>query len=806
MTAPSRHLAAAALAVAWLAGLTRELLSAPGKPLQRFDEGIELANVTWLQHGVLSIGDVYSPYGFANGLPTLLAGPWADEMLVVRGQGVLLCWLAIAAAVLAGWRMAGPAAAALVLLLSQLLLTARYAAPFGGLILAALLVLRASRHHGDGEVRAALTTPAGRRALALALVPAAVGSLWKPEFVAYLLIAAVALLVLTPATHRAAFARSLAVAPLAAIGVHLLAVVIAGGPRHLLWWTDYAVTGYPVERAGGGRDWWAGPELLQQLVLDGRWSRPDALVVGTFYAAGLPLIVLAIRAVRRVRAGEGPLAAVGSGSGAPLLLALWAVVAALQLTSREAGLLVDAMPLIAAAVASIAVASARGRVLPTAALAVMAVCVWGTLEQRMQLDEARGGLDALSAARADDVRQLAGLRGIRLNPEEEFALGPFQALWRARHAGEDTFVTNARTGDAQANEPVLYGLLDAAPTAWPGVFDPGLADRPEVQREVVEDLCADGGPVVSLTGAYEREPYPVRETALLDQVLALGWDDTGGTRLHRILERPAGAGACPVDPRRVAPETVRRRRDVLLAQDRLPAAGALAVLGLETARRAGRPPAADDLAVAALGGFRVDPRGARSPGLLAALRAAMEGRGPTPVERASILSELGAPEAPDEPTVALVLVAAVLDDPQATPQERGLAGGLGLQLATGPRALAEGLRQASAVVPLDQGTLDDLRARGAAPGLVARTGLEAAIRDSDDGRARGRLLETLASYPVDPDIRGEVLERYAAAAATPPDCAARARRAAAEIPGWRRLAPAIAPDACPELAQALPTG
>ncbi len=83
--------------------------------------------------------------------------------------------------------------------------------------------------------------------------------------------------------------------------------------------------------------------------------------------------------------------------------------------------------------------------------------------------------------------------------------------------GDRLFVSNVDNSTAFINAPFLYWALEARPASRVTHFDPGYADQDDVQREIVEELCAARPLVVQWYAPVDEE---TSGSDVLDELLA----------------------------------------------------------------------------------------------------------------------------------------------------------------------------------------------------------------------------------------------------------------------------------------------
>jgi hypothetical protein len=369
------------------------------------------------------------------------------------------------------------------------------------------------------------------------------------------------------------------------------------------------------------------------------------------------------------------------------------------------------------------------------------------------------------------------------------------ALWRQRGlSGKPVLATNKRNDLAFANGAYLPWFLDAPPAAWITTYDPGLADRDSVQRDVTAQLCRnrapvveeDQDPVIASQGAFGFEDHLSRR---LDEYIALNYRSDAIVGFYRLRLRDTAE--C-VQPDGAPDTTVRARRETALRDDDVPKAAALSILLVERAAAAGRPASSADVSGALLGGYWVPdaqlPQGPARAGLLA-----LRSRGVVPGEAAAAL-------APGDPLTRLAATSAYLTyrPPGAAPAEvKRVAAALVDLVHTSGRWPAT-VRNLSALLPLEPKLASDVARHGGSGEELERIrfGLLSHGGAPDEAVASGiRLARLQASMPVD---QGNTLVAVAGAfdAGHQPGCAARARALGDSVPGVHAAGPENAEAPC----------
>jgi hypothetical protein len=339
---------------------------------------------------------------------------------------------------------------------------------------------------------------------------------------------------------------------------------------------------------------------------------------------------------------------------------------------------------------------------------------------------------------------------------------------------------------------IVYWLLRATPAAWPATFDPGFADRREVQRDALRGLCRTPTDVIQHTASYEREPYSRQGgSLLLDQALALGWDDAGGTGLHRIM-RPRRDGTCPTEPEAVPSGAVARRRNALIRDDRLAAAGVLSRMLVDRALGLDRRPGIRDTAVALLGGWSVPDRALPDgdDGVAArALRDDARGAGAdaTPARRAAVVR--AALDRGGDVFVRLVALRAYREQliVGAPDRERSAIIANATRVAHRHLILPVAVRGLTDMGIVGAQVAADFDARGTRGRWFRPWAVDQFVAAGDRAGSLRQLARLLEELPREPFAQGIALERVATLLEQQGDgaCAAALRARADAIPGFR---------------------
>lgn len=574
-------------------------------PIQRFDEGIQLAASTFLGHGLLAGRDYYMPYG--NGLSLVgLPARWFfhDSLLVSRlTYGIapaLVTMLVFLAVAKRRGCVAGTIAATLTLLAGVSTYSMAWVAVAGFVV----LIDRAA----DTAAGAGLTSLIADHPRQVLIASSILGlAAWpRPEY-AILIVIWCGFLWRAAPHHRPSW--WLLAVPIVVASAPALLVVTTGGAHGFWEWASYSV-------GGGFRTYrqlpihWGFPSSFVDGLLHGHFPRDDAGLVIS-YLAGLSVVVL--WAVQLLRPGRRILER-DPTMLAPFLAVASAIVLYGMSVRFSAPQGIHALPLFWLAVF---LAPWRPRALqigPSVLALALALPLLSSLPSEV------GHLPTALRHPPLTAEPLARLQRIPVNVEEQASFAVLLHAWEDQGLrGRPVFSVNIRNDQAGGNEVFVYWLLDATPAAWPTTFDPGLADRADIQREVIDRLCRNRAPVVQHTAAYGAAELPRSDhrSRLLDQFLALNYRVDARMPLYRLLTRDTTR--C-LDPRTVDDSVILARRDSLVEQDDPSRAGALATLRIERALHANRHASSDDVALAILGGYWIPdeliPRGPIGTGLL----------------------------------------------------------------------------------------------------------------------------------------------------------------------------------------------
>ena len=605
----------------WLVGLllgalhfAREAADALRMPVQRFDEGIQLSSGALMAHGELPLRDYYQPYGPGFGLPGVV-GRWlfgdgilADRLVYLLVPALVTTLAYVFVTRQSGWRY-GLAVAVLTLASSVPRHAVCWAAIFGGLLVAQRAIESApGRSFGAAAAARPRTFLAAGSLIGLA-------AWFRLEYG----VAAVAWAVFILWTASDVPRRRrwlLAVTPVVVALLPYAAIALLGGLTELSRWVGYALFGFRKYR-GQAIDlspFWR----FFDAPFHGRYDRTGALLGLTYVAALVLALVwlvhLALSRVRRRGLFEpdpthmSPFLAIvaifeaytlsvrfTAANGGAVIPGVWA--AWLTLRPRTSPRLVRAL-----------VASA-------AVLVVLPV-----LKSYPRIVSDIENASALSKA----PEATPNLAHIPVGAEEWSSMAGIHALWRqSGMSGRRVFATNRRNDLTYANGAYLYWFLDARNGAWSTTYDPGIADRDDVERDAARDLCAnragiveeDQDPSVSSNGEFG---FSQHQSRYLDEFVALNYRSAGVVGFYRLRTRETPRCTMPDNASDAA---VRARRELALRREDTPEVAALSILLVERAQEAGRRPAADDVAGALLGGYWVTdadlPSGPERTGLLA---------------------------------------------------------------------------------------------------------------------------------------------------------------------------------------------
>jgi hypothetical protein len=572
-----------------------DLIDARTSVLQRGDEGLLLTTVTYTVHGQIPITDYYQPYGLAWGLPGAIAH-WLGftSVLAIRITYGLFPPLVTLLATVFVWRRTDWKLGVLVGLVSFASQDPSYSMGYAALFAFLLMVDRLAKRTPTGSLHeVAARFPHGLIGAAAVLSLAA----WaRVEYASFGVLWAVVLVIVLRGRDRirqAASAVFLAALP-------TLIVLATGGATHLWWIIRYlAGSGIASFRVQRGRpiDLSFIPHRLDELAHFQLSSHVPGLEFGGAYGVGLALVLIGIclflvpATRRRILADKTYLT--------PFLIALSAVVlygltGAFNSTYSEIG----------AVVIWAAAALLLRRIPLAAAIGALVILAWPLLVQGFAPGSA---IDTWSSRPAVPAYGVApGLKDIPVAADlGGRSMDALARLWRALGLQGRPMLGVARRNDVfWSNDMIMGYLVDAPPAAWPLTYDPGVINRPDVERATVQSLCHNRAPVVQFIDDY---PYYVGTpvyvgSRYLDEFLAIDYGVRALAGYYRIL-LPA-TSKC-VLPESVSDTTVRALRDRWITRGEMPAAGALAVLLMDRARAHGQPVDPSDAAIAALGGYRL---------------------------------------------------------------------------------------------------------------------------------------------------------------------------------------------------------
>ncbi len=554
-----------------------------------------LTTVTYTVHGHIPITDFYEPYGIGWGIPGALAHLLGfGSVLAIRITYGLFPPLVTLLSTVFVWRRTDWKLGVLVGLVSLAYQDASYSMGYAALFAFLLLVDRLARRTSTGS----LQEMAGRYRFQL-IGAGAVLSLagWaRLEYASFGAIWAVALFIVLRGRERirqTASAVFLAAMP-------TLIVIATGGATHLWWIVRYlagrGIDSFQVQR-GRPIDLSFIPDRLNELAHLQLASQIPGLEFGGAYGVGLAVVLAAIcmfvipatrRRILEDRTYLTPYLVVVSA------VVLYGLTGAFNSTYSEIG----------AAVIWATAALLLRRIPLAAAIVALVILAYPLLIQ----SSAPGTLvDRWSSRPATPTVGVApGLKDVPVAPDEG---GPSMAalagLWRQLGLQGHSMLGVARRNDEfWSNDMIMGYVVDAPPAAWPLTYDPGVINRPDVERATVRSLCQNRAPVVQFVSDY---PYYIGTpvyvgSRYLDEFLAIDYAPRALAGYYRIL-LPRTPGC--VLPESVSDASVRSLRDYWITRNEMPAAGALAVLLLDRARAQGRPVDPVDASIAALGGYRL---------------------------------------------------------------------------------------------------------------------------------------------------------------------------------------------------------
>lgn len=757
---PERVRAPTHPALPWIVGTVLGLIHWTGvmvnvlqSQLQRFDDGILYSSVALLNAGQVPFRDFYSPYGWGIGFIGLPA-EWlfGGQALAIQAIYALAPALVTCLACVVGWRQLGPLggiAFAIVVVTSDVY---RYTLTWSTLFAFALLADEAIRRTATGTLRDAVD--GGSLRLGAASAALGLAGAFRTEYV--VLVAVWAIVLAFNADGWRPWLRAAAPGLLVG-GLPYLVIAAAGGGAGMLRYADYVAFHFDAER---GRP-------VTWPTFTGSQGYEPALVSWLYYGVSVAVLgYWAWRGVSWLRGRrDGDPSRLGVFSAVVCAIVLYAQVRTFSATQ-------GALSIPVAWLAVVLLPGPRRVRLGFVLAAAVLVMTLPTVRTYWPVNGYREAKQGLSASwLAEPVPKLWHIPLSSTWP----SLASLKALWEDRVRDRRyVFSINRRNDQTTGNEAFVYWFLGARTAAWPMAFDPGLADRDDVQHDVVDDLCKRRPPIVQHTQAYPlfaNQPRDRPGSRYLDEFVALNYRVVGANDLFRVmLPEP---GAC-VRPETVSSSALRRRRSELLAADDLPAAGALSVLAMRRDRGAA---AQEDAAGAILGGYWV-PNEALPPGPAGAgLRAFRDEQATTPATPV--------PAASGTPLLRLALITgylagrsgplpgdrATLDAARRLARDRpNWPGALRTEFALQPYApqIAASLaRQGGEGPTLERWRFDGQRAAGDAGGALAT--------------AR-RLLPMLRDQPLE---QGRVLTDLAATLDQTGDrgCAAAALAAADRIPG-----------------------
>lgn len=666
------------------------LVDARVAPVEAFDGGITSGSAVALLDGRLALVDFYSPYGLALGAPGALVHALGfDGLFAERVAYNLFRPLMAVLGVWFVWGRAGRAAGLVSAFVLPVAMVPRYTWSWA-LLFGALLVLDAGARRASEPTLRSIAAERPRW-LAMAVVLFATMGWVRTEYAVVGVVFGLLLAVLLRGQAR--WVWSAAAVALSALPA--LLVVVLGGADGLWAWLDYAVRDFRTYRGQ--------PVVWGDLRLGGE----DARVAVIAYGMGGLTVVVSLAAActaggRRWFAEDG--------TGVRLLLViLCAIVLQAQLARYSAAYAALGTPVFWLPFLLWLGTVLRGRsvAVTTAGVAACVLIAMPLWTYESPADAAREW-GSRTDWRARDA--VPGLNRISARADEWSAWASLAAHWRAAGLdGQATTPVNRRNDLAWANELFVNDLLDAPPAIWLWVYDPGLANREDIQRQAVDELC-------------DRRPHLVQKASLdawaPPPMAPARAREPGSTSLDAFLAASYRPIAQPVDrilrfeacrrPWELPAAQVAALRDDRLAAGEVPEAAHLARAHGD---RAGAPEPID-VGLLAATGLPLPPGWAERAGRLAPAVASLRAGVPAP--------ELDALAADPQLTAAerfVVLAAAAQGrDPAsrepapASARLREAARENAVELPIG--ATVTHLRQLD---PFDVATWRRLRARGADP-------------------------------------------------------------------------------------------
>src|SRR3954454_4583406 len=530
------RLVASPWAVGLLLGLlhyARRVVDALSFPIQRFDEGIQLSSGWFISHGELPLRDFYQPYGPGFGVPGTI-GRW------LFGDGLLADRLVY---------MLAPAALTTV---AYVWMTRRRDWRYG-LLLAVLTVPSAVPRYSLCSLAIFVALLSAQRALAgrsfadaLAarpwtfLVAGAVMSsaAWVRAEYGIAVVVWGALVLFCGGGLSRGRRLGVALVPVLLAAAPYLWIVLAGGSTDLGRWAGYALRDF--------RHYRGQPIDLGVL---GHYDLAASRVLFSYVAGAAVVLLWAVQLAQRVRRRPGPIAP-DPTLVAPFLavLAAFATYAQSVRFSPENGVAV--LPGIAAAWLALRL-RVRVRV-PDRRWVLAGAVLLAVAFVPMLRTYATLPADALAFRDKNEAPEpTPRLAHIPVRNAEWPSMAAIHALWRERGlAGRPGLATNRRNDLTYANGAYLPWFLNAPPAAWTTTYDPGLADRDSVQRDVTADLCRNRAPVVeedidpsaSSNGAFGFEDHGSRR---LDEFVALNYRSSAVVGFYRLRLRDTTECAQP---------------------------------------------------------------------------------------------------------------------------------------------------------------------------------------------------------------------------------------------------------------------
>jgi hypothetical protein len=476
-----------------LYSLLVDLIHARVIVLERGDEGLLLTTVTYTVHGQIPITDFYEPYGIGWGIPGAIAHFLGfTSVLDIRITYGLFPPLVTLLATVFVWRRTDWKLAVLVGLVG---VTSQdpsysmgYAALFGFMLMFDRLARRVPTRSLE-EVARRFPLPLIGASAVLSLAAWA-----RVEYASFGLVWAVLLVIVLRGRERIRQALSAAFLAL----LPTIIVVATGGATHLWWIIRYlagrGVDSFHVQR-GRPIDLSFIPERLNELAHLQLSSQVPGIEFGGAYGVGFAVVLGAVclfvipatrRRILEDRTYITPFLVVVSA------VVLYGLTGAFNSTYSQIG-----------AVLIWAGAALLIRRIPlAAAIAALVILAYPLLIQ----GNAPGTLvDAWSTRPPTPALGTApGLRGVPVAADEGSAsMDALAGLWDQLHLQGRSMLGVARRNDMfWSNDMIMGYVVNAPPAAWPLTYDPGVINRPDVERATVQSLCKNRAPVVQFIGDY----------------------------------------------------------------------------------------------------------------------------------------------------------------------------------------------------------------------------------------------------------------------------------------------------------------